>query len=206
MRTLTKEQRDKMTPNDAIEVLKTGNNRFVENLKINRNLLEQVNDSSAGQSPFAIILSCIDSRTSAELIFDQGLGDIFSCRIAGNIINDDIIGSMEFACKVSGVKLIMVLGHTKCGAIQGACDNVELGSLTGLLAKIKPAVSEEKTVTQDRNAKNIDFVDKVASINVDLMINQITQKSSILKEMINDNKIGIVGGMYDISNGNVNFK
>lgn len=206
MRTLTKEQRDKMTPNDAIEVLKIGNKRFVENLKINRNLLEQVNSSSNGQSPFAIILSCIDSRTSAELIFDQGLGDIFSCRIAGNIVNDDIIGSMEFACKVAGVKLIMVLGHTKCGAVQGACDNVELGNLTGLLEKIKPAVLEEKSVTQDRNAKNIDFVDKVASINVDLMINQIAQKSSILKEMINDNKIAIIGGMYDISNGNVNFK
>jgi carbonic anhydrase len=206
MRTLTKEQRDKMTPNDAIEVLKIGNKRFVENLKINRNLLEQVNSSSNGQSPFAIILSCIDSRTSAELIFDQGLGDIFSCRIAGNIVNDDIIGSMEFACKVAGVKLIMVLGHTKCGAVQGACDNVELGRLTGLLEKIKPAVLEEKSVTQDRNAKNIDFVDKVASINVDLMINQIAQKSSILKEMINDNKIAIIGGMYDISNGNVNFK
>ncbi|HEX8675896.1 MAG TPA: carbonic anhydrase, partial [Segetibacter sp.] len=127
MRTLTKEMQEKITPQQALEILKEGNKRFVHNLKVNRNLLEQVNETRDGQWPFAVILSCIDSRTSAELIFDQGLGDIFSVRIAGNVINEDILGSMEFACKIAGSKFIMVLGHTKCGAIKGACDNIEIG-------------------------------------------------------------------------------
>ena len=140
MTTLTKEIRNSLTPHQASILLKEGNQRFVNNLKINRNLLSQINETSEGQYPFAFILSCIDSRTSAELIFDQGLGDIFSCRIAGNILNEDILGSMEFACKVAGAKLVMVLGHTECGAIKGACDHVEMGNLTKLLKKIKPAV------------------------------------------------------------------
>ena len=145
---LTKEIRDSMTPQMAIQLLKDGNERFVNNLKVNRNLLKQVNETSEGQHPFAIILSCIDSRTSVELIFDQGLGDIFSCRIAGNILNNDIIGSMEFACKIAGAKLIMVLGHTECGAIKGACNNVVMGKLTGLLKKITPAVEMQKNVDE----------------------------------------------------------
>src|SRR4028118_427391 len=140
MRTLTKELQDAITPSIALNLLKEGNKRFMSNLKVNRNLLQQVNETSDGQHPFAVILSCIDSRTSAELIFDQGLGDIFSVRIAGNILNDDILGSMEFACKVAGAKLIAVLGHSKCGAIQGACKKVKLGHLSGLLEKIEPAI------------------------------------------------------------------
>jgi carbonic anhydrase len=135
MRTLTKEMQEKITPQQALEILKEGNKRFVHNLKVNRNLLEQVNETRNGQWPFAVILSCIDSRTSAEFVFDQGLGDIFSIRIAGNIINEDILGSMEFACKVAGSKFILVLGHTKCGAIKGACDQVRMGHLSTLLSK-----------------------------------------------------------------------
>ncbi len=205
MKALTKNERDSLTPQEVIEILKNGNRRFVENLKVNRNLLEQVNDTSTGQHPAAIVLSCIDSRTSAELIFDQGLGDIFSCRIAGNVLNDDIIGSMEFACKVAGVKLIMVLGHTACGAIQGACAGVELGKLTGLLNKVKPAIEEEKTVIENRDASNAEFVDKVASVNVDLAIHEITNQSEVLSQMVEDGEISICGGMYDVATGTVGF-
>src|SRR5687768_9493688 len=166
MRTLTKAMQEKITPQEALEILKNGNKRFVQNLKINRNLLEQVNDTRDGQWPFAVVLSCIDSRTSAELIFDQGLGDIFSVRIAGNIVNEDILGSMEFACKVAGSKFIVVLGHSKCGAIKGACDGVEMGNLTTLLSKIEPAVSAETQTRENRNASNSEFVENVAEINV----------------------------------------
>ena len=151
-KTLTKEMQDAITPSMALELLKEGNKRFINNLKVNRNLLQQANETSDGQYPFAVILSCIDSRTSAELIFDQGLGDIFSVRIAGNIINEDILGSMEFACKVAGSKIIVVLGHTKCGAVKGACDHVEMGNLTALLAKIRPAVDDEMTTTEKLGA------------------------------------------------------
>ncbi len=205
MLTLTKETRDQMTPQIAIHLLKDGNLRFVNNLKVNRNLLQQMNDTSAEQHPFAIILSCIDSRTSAELIFDQGLGDIFSCRIAGNILNDDIIGSMEFACKIAGAKLVMVLGHTECGAIKGACDHVELGKLTGLLKKISPAVRLEKTVKENRNSTNTAFVDEVASLNVKVTMNQIGKKSKILTEMKTKEEIAVIGGMYDVGTGVVTF-
>jgi len=155
-----------ITPLKALQFLKEGNARFVNNLKINRNLLEQVNDTRDGQWPFAVILSCIDSRTSAELIFDQGLGDIFSIRIAGNILNEDILGSMEFATNVVGSRIIVVLGHTKCGAIKGACDNLEMGHLTTLLKKIQPAVTAETSTADNRNSKNSEFVEKVASLNV----------------------------------------
>ena len=144
-------------PGLAIELLKEGNKRFINNLKVNRNLLQQANETSDGQHPFAVILSCIDSRTSAELIFDQGLGDVFSVRIAGNIINEDILGSMEFGCKVAGSKIIVVLGHTKCGAVKGACDHVEMGNLTALLSKIQPAVYDENTVKENRNSGNAEF-------------------------------------------------
>ncbi|MDZ4716182.1 MAG: carbonic anhydrase family protein [Cytophagales bacterium] len=205
MRTLTKELRDAITPLQAIEILKKGNERFVNNLKVNRNLLQQVNETSDGQHPMAVILSCIDSRTSAELIFDQGLGDVFSVRIAGNIQNPDILGSMEFACKVAGSKIVVVLGHSKCGAIKGACDNVEMGNLTTLLEKMKPAVAAEKTVSKGRNAANSEFVEKVASLNVRLTKKQILKNSPILKEMISKNEIALIGAMYDVETGIVDF-
>ena len=205
MKTLNKEMQAAITPSMAIKILKEGNIRFMNNLKANRNLLEQVNDTSDGQHPFAVILSCIDSRTSAELIFDQGLGDVFSVRIAGNIINEDILGSMEFACKVAGAKLIVVLGHSKCGAIKGACDHVEMGNLTALLSKIQPAVFDEKSVLDNRNSSNSEFVEKVASINVTRTVHAIVERSPILKEMIASGEIDIIGGMHTISNGEVVF-
>lgn len=205
MKTLTKEMQAAITPSMALDLLKEGNKRFVNNLKINRNLLQQANETSDGQHPFAVILSCIDSRTSAELIFDQGLGDIFSIRIAGNIINEDILGSMEFGCKVAGSKIIVVLGHTKCGAIKGACDHVEMGNLTTLLAKIIPAVEEEKTIINNRNSNNNEFVEKVTSLNVKRTVKSIMERSPILNEMINSGSIGIVGGCHNITTGEVTF-
>lgn len=205
MKTLTKEMQAAITPSMALEILKKGNDRFINNLKANRNLLQQANETSDGQHPFAVILSCIDSRTSAELIFDQGLGDIFSVRIAGNIINEDILGSMEFGCKVAGAKIIVVLGHTKCGAVKGACDHVEMGNLTALLSKIQPAVYDEKTVAENRNSGNDEFVEKVASINVKRTVHAIMERSPILKEMIEKGQIGIVGGTHDITTGMATF-
>lgn len=205
MKTLTKEMQNAISPATALELLKDGNKRFVNNLKINRNLLQQANETSDGQHPFAVILSCIDSRTSAELIFDQGLGDIFSIRIAGNIINEDILGSMEFGCKVAGSKIIVVLGHTKCGAVKGACDHVEMGNLTSLLTKIRPAVDDELTTTENRTSGNSEFVEKVSTINVKRALTAISQRSPILKEMIEKGEIGIVGGTHDITSGKVTF-
>jgi carbonic anhydrase len=205
MKTLTKEMQTAITPLMALELLKDGNKRFVNNLKVNRNLLQQANDTSDGQHPFAVILSCIDSRTSAELIFDQGLGDVFSVRIAGNIINEDILGSMEFGCKVAGSKIIVVLGHTKCGAVKGACDHVEMGNLTALLTKIRPAVDDELTTLENRNSSNSEFVEKVSVINVKRTVQSILQRSPILKEMIEKGEIGIVGGTHDIKTGQVDF-
>ncbi len=205
MKTLTKEMQSAITPSKALELLKDGNQRFVNNLKINRNLLQQANETSDGQHPFAVVLSCIDSRTSAELIFDQGLGDIFSVRIAGNIVNDDILGSMEFGCKLAGSKIIVVLGHTKCGAIKGACDHVEMGNLTTLLSKINPAVNDEQTEKDKRNSGNAEFVEKVSKLNVDYSVKSILQQSAILKTMVENNEIAIVGGMHDITTGIVTF-
>lgn len=205
MRTLTKELQEAISPAMALDLLKEGNKRFVNNLKINRNLLQQANETSDGQHPFAVILSCIDSRTSAELIFDQGLGDIFSVRIAGNILNEDILGSMEFGCKVAGSKIIVVLGHTKCGAVKGACDHVEMGNLTSLLSKIRPAVDDELTITSNRNSSNPDFVEKVSEINVKRTVKSIMERSPILKEMIESGQIGIVGATHDITTGDVKF-
>lgn len=205
MKTLTKEMQNAITPSMAVDLLKDGNKRFVNNLKVNRNLLEQANDTVDGQHPFAVILSCIDSRTSAELIFDQGLGDVFSVRIAGNIINEDILGSMEFGCKVAGSKIIVVLGHSKCGAVKGACDHVELGNLTGLLSKIQPAVDGEKTTKENRNSGNAEFVENVAALNVKNNVAVIMERSPILKEMIQKGEIGIIGGMHDIATGQVTF-
>lgn len=207
MKAFTKEAQALVTPNGAIELLKEGNVRFQNKLKSERDLLEQVADTKKGQFPFATILSCIDSRVSSELIFDQGIGDVFSARVAGNFVNEDILGSMEFACKLAGTKLIVVLGHTSCGAVKGACDDAKLGNLTALLSKIKPAVnavSEPKDAAQ-RTSGNIDFVNEVAVKNVQLTIEKIRKDSPVLKEMEDQGEIAIVGGMYNISNGEVTF-
>jgi len=201
MRTLTKELQDKISPTQALQLLRDGNSRFVSNLKFNRNLLQQVNETMEGQHPFAVILSCIDSRTSTELVFDQGLGDIFSIRIAGNILNEDILGSMEFACKVAGAKIIVVLGHSKCGAIKGACDHVEMGNLTGLLNKIKPAMDR----TPYTNGTVYAYPNAVAANNVHYVMDEVAQRSDIIREMVESHEIAIVGGMYDIETGMVDF-
>lgn len=205
MRTHNQNSQSTITPTAALQYLKEGNQRFVNNLKFNRNLLQQVNETRNGQWPFAVILSCIDSRTSAELIFDQGLGDVFSVRIAGNIANEDILGSMEFACKVAGSKLIMVLGHSKCGAVKGACDNVQMGNLTTLLSKLQPSVNNETVTTENRTSANGVFVENVAAINVKQTVSLIRQKSTILNDMIAKGEIGICGAMYDVETGNVEF-
>jgi carbonic anhydrase len=207
MKAHTLETQATMTPEKSLQYLKEGNLRFQNNLKANRNLLEQVNDTSEGQFPFATILSCIDSRVSSELVFDQGLGDIFSVRIAGNFANKDILGSMEFACKLAGTKLVLVLGHTACGAIKGACDDAKLGNLTSMLAKIKPAVKAVSTPEDAslRNSSNIEFVNNVAAKNVHLTIDRIVNESEVLAEMQNNGEIKIVGGMYDIHSGAVTF-
>ena len=205
MRTLTKELQASLTPAQAFELLKEGNKRFINNLKINRNLLEQVNATAEGQYPFAFILSCIDSRTSAELIFDQGLGDIFSCRIAGNVLNDDILGSMEFACKIAGSKIIVVLGHTKCGAIKGACDQIEMGNLTQLLKKIQPVLDLEKEQSDNTTSANPSFVENVAILNVKHVMRQIPLLSPILREMLEREEIALIGGIYEVETGKVEF-
>ena len=205
MRTLTKEMQEQLTPEKALELLKEGNKRFINNLKINRNLLQQVNETAAGQYPFAFILSCIDSRTSAELIFDQGLGDIFSCRIAGNILNKDILGSMEFACKIAGSKIIVVLGHTKCGAIKGACDDVKMGNLSSLLSKVKPAIEAEIITEENRTASNSSFVENVAKLNVLLTLKQIPEQSPIVAELIKNSKVILIGAIYNVETGVVEF-
>ncbi|HEY0651925.1 MAG TPA: carbonic anhydrase family protein [Chryseosolibacter sp.] len=205
MRTQSKETQKSLTPDLALQILKDGNERFIHNLKANRNLLQQVNETSDGQYPFATILSCIDSRTSAELIFDQGLGDIFSIRIAGNILNEDILGSMEFATKVVGTKVIVVLGHTRCGAIVGACNHVEMGHLTTLLNKIQPAIYNEKSVKENRTGSNVEFVNKVTELNVDLTIERIRRESPIIAELESNGQLKIVGAIYDVENGKVTF-
>jgi carbonic anhydrase len=205
MKAHTKITQSSITPKLALEILKEGNERFVGNLKYNRDLLRQVNETRDGQWPFAVVLSCIDSRTSAELVFDQGLGDIFSVRIAGNIANEDILGSIEFACKVAGSKFIVVLGHTKCGAVKGACDHVEMGNLTALLAKLRPAVDDETSTKQERNSSNSEFVENVAAINVHRTVDAILQRSYILHEMIKTGEVGICGAMYNVETGVVDF-
>ncbi len=192
-------------PEDALQLLKNGNFRFVNNLKMNRDLLEQVNETKDNQYPFAAILSCMDSRTSAELIFDQGLGDIFSIRIAGNIVSKDIIGSLEYAAGVVGSCLIVVLGHTGCGAIKAACDDVKMGEITGIMNKIQPAVAAEKTVTGERNGKNQVYVNAVAKLNVNNSVKEIVAQSAIIQQLVTDGKVGIVPAMYDVATGKVTF-
>jgi len=203
MKTHTKEFLETLTPQLAFEVLKEGNKRFINNLKMNRNLLQQLDEVQDGQHPFAVVLSCMDSRTSTELIFDQGLGDIFSIRIAGNVVNDDIVGSMEYACNVVGSKLIVVLGHSRCGAIAGAVDGVQMGNLTGLLEKIKPAV-EKADANSDHTHHDI-LNEKVAYANVLISMEEILERSSIIRTLYSEGKIGIVGGMYSVENGKVHF-
>lgn len=205
MKTQSKETQQNLTSEKAFEILKNGNQRFVNNLKANRNLLEQVNETSDGQYPFATILSCMDSRTSVELIFDQGLGDIFSIRIAGNVLNDDILGSMEFGTKVAGTKILLVLGHTKCGAITGACNAVEMGKLTQLLKKVQPAIDAEKEIRENRTGSNEDFVNNVTINNIHLVMEQIKKQSPIIANMEKEGSIKIVGGLYDLTSGEVTF-
>lgn len=207
MKAHTKETQAAISPNKAIDILKEGNSRFVASKMANRDLLNQVNDTASGQYPFATVLSCIDSRVSAELIFDQGVGDIFSARVAGNIVNEDLLGSIEFACKLAGTKVLVILGHTACGAVKGACDDAKLGNLTILLDKIKPAVNavKEPADAGQRNSKNIDFVNEVAVKNVQMTIENTRNMSPVLKEMEDNGEIQIVGAMYDINTGKVTF-
>lgn len=205
MRTHSYESQSLLSPDMALQILKEGNERFMNNLKANRNLLQQVNETADGQYPFATILSCIDSRTSAELIFDQGLGDIFSIRIAGNILNDDILGSMEFATKLAGTKIIVVLGHTRCGAITAACNHLELGNLSHLLHKIQPAIERVTTISENRTGDNADFVNLVTVRNVELTIEQIRLQSSIIRELEQAGSIRMVGAVYDVETGKVTF-
>ena len=207
MKAQTRETQAIITPDIAINLLKEGNARFQSNKKVERNLLEQVTDTSTGQYPFATVLHCVDSRVSAELIFDQGIGDVFSIRIAGNFVNEDILGSMEFTCKLAGTKTIVVLGHTSCGAVKGACDDAKLGNLTTLISKLKPAVEavSEPTDISLRNSKNIDFVNTVAKKNVYMTIDNIRKDSPVLKEMEDNGEIKIIGAMYDIKTGAVEF-
>ena len=207
MITQTKATQAALTPESALKLLKEGNQRFVQQNQTARDLIEQVKQTTSGQYPFATILSCIDSRVSAELVFDQGVGDIFSARVAGNIVNEDILGSIEFACKLAGTKIIVVLGHTACGAVKGACDDAKMGNLTILLSKIKPAV-EAITEPEDpnlRNSKNADFVNAVAEKNVYLTIANLREKSPVLAEMEENGEIMVVGAMYDIADGKVHF-
>lgn len=207
MKAHTKETQAAMSVDRALELLKEGNLRFQKNSRVNRDLLEQVEHTKGGQYPFATVLSCIDSRVSSEIIFDQGLGDIFSVRIAGNFINEDILGSMEFASKLAGTKLIVVLGHTSCGAIKGACDHARLGNLSRVIEKIEPAVDavEEPQDENKRTSKNLDFVDAVAKKNVQINLKGIRRQSPILKEMEDNGEIKIIGAMYSIQTGIVDF-
>ena len=207
MKTISRETQLALTHQQIISMLKEGNERFVANQKLNRNLQQQVNETSGGQFPFAAVLSCIDSRVPVETIFDQGIGDLFSIRIAGNFVNDDILGSMEFACKLAGSKVVLVLGHTSCGAVKGACDGAELGKLTGMLNKIKPAVKavHKPEEASERTSGNLNFVNEVAQKNVELTIEDIRKGSEVLSEMEVSGDIVLAGAMYDVSTGEVHF-
>jgi carbonic anhydrase len=194
-----------LQPNEALNYLKEGNQRFVSRSSGKADLLQQVEETSQGQFPFATILSCMDSRASVEHIFDLGIGDAFSLRVAGNVLNEDILGSMEFATQVVGSKLLLVLGHTACGAIKGACDHAELGHLTQLVNKVNPALERETTTQTERNSHNLAFVNQVAALNVKLVIEQIVAQSPIISKLVNAGHVGLVGGMYDIATGKVTF-
>lgn len=206
-KTQTNKSQTEITPEDAISLLKKGNNRFLKNKFLNRDYKEQISNSSNGQHPFVIVLSCIDSRVPVEIIFDQGIGDLFSVRVAGNVVSKDVLGSIEYACKYAGVKLIVILGHTSCGAVKGACDGLEDGNLTHLLQKIKPAIDKTKTDESEiRDSSNIHFVNSVANNNLNNSINDIKSHSIILKEMIDSDTVSICSAMYDVETGIVNFK
>jgi carbonic anhydrase len=201
----TKETQATMTPDSALAELKAGNARFVAGQAVQRDHRADVKTTASGQYPFAVVLSCLDSRVPIEIVLDQGIGGIFSARVAGNVLDDDILGSMEFGCKASGAKLIAVIGHSNCGAIKGAVDDVKLGKLSDLLGKIKPALSKVPTVVTPRTSKNLEFVDKVAEANVRLVVQQIRERSPILRQMLDQHQIGLVGGIYDLSTGEVRF-
>jgi carbonic anhydrase len=201
---LTKEQRDKFTPEQIIQAMKNGNERFRNGERKERNYLREQRASAAGQYPAAALLSCIDSRAPAEVIMDLGIGDIFNSRVAGNIENPDILGSLEFACKLAGAKVVLVMGHTACGAIKGAIDNVELGNLTGLLARIRPAV-EATAYSGERSAKNYTFVDAVARKNVEMTVANIRKDSPVLSDLESKGSIKIVGAIYNLETGAVVF-
>ncbi len=205
MNVQTQAKQAEMTPTTALNLLKEGNARFVASQQNERDLLQQVHLTGSGQYPFAFVLGCVDSRVSPEIVFDQGVGDIFSARIAGNFVNTDILGSMEFACKVAGAKLIFVLGHSKCGAVMGASDNVELGNLTETLSKLQPAVAAVSAPEETRNSQNSEFVQRVAEMNVSLTMAAIKEKSPVLNEMLEQGEIAIAGGMYDVDTGIVTF-
>jgi carbonic anhydrase len=201
----TKTTQTAMTPNQALAELKAGNARFVAGQPLKRDFPAQVKAAATGQYPFAVVLSCLDSRQPIEIVLDQGVGDIFSARVAGNILDDDILGSMEFACKASGAKLIAVIGHSNCGAVKGAIDDVQLGNLTALLTKIKPAIDAVPEDDQARTSKNYAFVNEVSAANVKLVLKEIRERSPILREMLDHGEIGLVGGMYDLKTGKVQF-
>jgi len=201
---LTKAQRDEMSPSEIIDVMKKGNERFRSGVRQNRNYLNEQKASASGQYPAAVLLSCIDSRAPAEVIMDLGLGDIFNCRVAGNVANPDILGSMEFACKLAGAKVVLVMGHTACGAIKGAIDNAELGNLTGLLDKIKPAV-QATNYSGERSAKNYSFVDAVARTNVQMTLDNIRKNSAVLSDLEAKGTIKIVGAMYNLETATLEF-
>lgn len=202
---MTKDAQTSITPQEALQKLKEGNQRFISGNTIERNLKNELETTTKGQFPYAIVLSCVDSRTSSELIFDEGFGNIFSTRIAGNFVNTDILGGMEFACKLAGSKLVVVVGHSKCGAISGACDNFKLGNLTHLIDQLKPAVNNIKNIEGERNSLNPEFVNAVVKENVLLTIKEIRSKSSILAEMEKNGEIMIVGSVFDLETGQVEF-
>lgn len=204
--TQTKDSQASLSASMALELLQKGNDRFLNKSGISRVYDKQIELTATGQYPFAAIVSCIDSRIPTEIVFDQGIGDIFNARIAGNFINEDILGSLEFACKLAGSKLIVIMGHTSCGAVKGACDDAKLGNLTSMLEKIKPAVIGTSTEKGEaRNSSNIDFVNRVSVKNVSLTIEELRKGSPVLKEMEDNNEIQIVGAMYDVSTGKVDF-
>lgn len=203
--TQTKETQSKTTPEMAVEMLKEGNKRFVSEKMIKRDLMAQVEQTSTGQYPIAAVVSCIDSRVPTEIVFDQGIGDIFNARIAGNFVDEVVLGSLEFACKVAGSKAIVILGHTHCGAVKGAVDHVELGNLTAMLDNIEPAVEAVKDIQVNRTSKNDEFVQKVADMHVEMTIERLKRDSDVLREMYENGEIAIVGAMYDVETGKVIF-
>ena len=204
--TQTKNTQSSIHPGVAVDLLKAGNDRFVNKAPLNRDLLTQVQETTSGQYPYACILSCIDSRIPTEIVFDQGVGDIFNARVAGNFVNEDILGSMEFACKLAGSKVIVVMGHTSCCAVKGACDHAELGNLTQMLAKIQPAVEAVATEPGvERSSKNLAFVNAVSAENVLQTVEAIKARSEVLREMYENGEIDIVGAMYAVESGKVSF-